>query len=85
MWQILTKLTIFQKSCQLFLAMFFCQRKFEFIETCDPAPVKTENSTPAPAPVFIQNSDSGSCSGKNRRLGRNPLWHSGSMIISDVS
>jgi len=32
--------------------------------------VKTEILTPAPAPVFIQKSDSGSCSGfgKNRRL-----------------
>jgi len=37
-----------------------------------PAPVKTEKSTPAsaPDPVFIRNSDSGSCSdsGKNCRL-----------------
>ena len=38
--------------------------------SCYPNRVKTENYTPAPdqGPVFIQNSDSGSCSGKNRRL-----------------
>jgi len=42
-----------------------------------PAPVKSENFTHAPAPVFIQNSDSTSCSGsgKNRKLRlRDHLW-----------
>jgi len=45
------------------------------MESYHPAPVKTEKSTPAPAPgpVFIQNSESGSCSGKNHKL-----RHSGS-------
>ena len=49
---------------------FYYQRKFKFIESYYLAPVKTEKSTPAPDPIFIQNSDSGSCSGsgKNRRL-----------------
>jgi len=48
------------------------QRKFKFNKINCLTPIKTEILTPAPAPgpVFIQKSDSRSCSGfgKNRRL-----------------
>ena len=44
--------------------------KIKFTKINYPTPVKTEIFTPAPGPVFIQKSDSGSFSGfgKNRRL-----------------
>jgi len=42
--------------------------KFWFNKTYYPAPVKSKNLTPALGPFFIQNSDTGSCSGKNCRL-----------------
>jgi len=46
------------------------QRGFNFNKINCPTLVKTEILTPAPGPVFIQKSDSRSCSafGKNRRL-----------------
>jgi len=57
-------------------------KNFNFDNSYNPAPVKIENFTPAPAPglVFVQKSDS--CSGKILDSRRSPLRHSGSVITS---
>jgi len=41
-------------------------KNFKFDKSYNPCPAKIENFTPAPGPVFVQNSDSGSCLGSSK-------------------
>jgi len=70
--ELMTDQFIHENRANILIKQLAIQWKYKFNKINCPTPVKTEILTPAPAPgpVFIQKSDSRSCSGfgKNCRL-----------------
>jgi len=65
--ELMTDQVIQENRANIFIQQLTVQRKFKFSKINYPTPAKTEILTSDPGPVFIQKSDSRSCSGFGKK------------------